>query len=87
VLERQTGSGWARVDTDLGARFVWDQADDTYSARYDVPGDAALGAHRLRIVSGSYTLTTRTFEVVRSTALRVLGARVVDGGHSCFPSS
>ena len=76
VLERRTGTGWARVDTDLGARFVWDQNGDTYSARYDVPRDAALGAHRLRIVSGSYTLTTRTFEVVRATSLRVLGARL-----------
>jgi neutral ceramidase len=79
VLERQTGKGWARIDTDLGARFVWDQSDDTYSARYDVPRDAALGAHRLRVVSGSYTLTTRTFEIVRATSLRVLGVRLVGG--------
>ncbi|MCW2607589.1 MAG: hypothetical protein JWO60_2282 [Frankiales bacterium] len=79
VLERRTGSAWSRVDTDLGARFVWEQSGDTYAARYDVPADAALGAYRVRVLSGSYTLTTRTFTVAEATALRPLGARL-DGG-------
>jgi hypothetical protein len=77
VLERQTGRTWQRVDTDLGNRFVWEEADGDYTARYDVPADAAPGPHRLRIVSGSYTLTTRTFSVVPAAGLRLLGARVV----------
>jgi hypothetical protein len=32
----------------------------------------------MRVVSGSYTLTTRTFDVVPAESLRVLGAELVD---------
>jgi hypothetical protein len=79
VLERSVGSGWRTVDTDLGNRFVWEESDGAYTARYDVPADAATGRYRLRVVSGSYTLTTRVFDVLPSPGLRVLGARMVGG--------
>ncbi len=77
VLERQVGSAWTPVSTDLGVRWVWEEADGTYSARYDVPADAPLGKHRVRVLSGSYTLTTAPFTVAASSGLRVLGAEVV----------
>lgn len=77
VLERRVDGAWRTVDTDLGSRFVWEEDDGDYTARYDVPADAAPGAHRLRILSGSYQLTTRSFEVVPAETLRVLGAELV----------
>ncbi|MFP5218935.1 MAG: neutral/alkaline non-lysosomal ceramidase N-terminal domain-containing protein [Actinomycetes bacterium] len=83
VLERAVGDGWEPVETDLGLRFVWEQSDDEYRARYDVPGDAPLGRHRLRVVSGAYELVTRGFEVERNDRLRVLGARL-DGSTLVF---
>lgn len=76
VLERAVHDGWETVATDLGNRFVWEQSGSDYRARFDVPGEAALGLHRLRVLSGSYELTTHTFDVVPSAGLRVLGARV-----------
>jgi hypothetical protein len=75
-VERQVGGAWQRVDSDLGVRFVWEEADGQYTARYDVPPDATTGSYRLRILSGSYTLTTRTFTVAPASGLRVLGARL-----------
>lgn len=77
VLERRSGSVWTPVESDLGVHFVWDEANGTYTARYDVPAAAATGPHRLRILSGSYSLTTRTFSIVPSSGLRALGVRVV----------
>jgi neutral ceramidase len=76
-LERAGAEGWETVATDLGHRFVWEQSGSDYTARFDVPSDATPGAHRLRVLSGGYELTTRTFEIVPSTGLRVLGARLV----------
>ena len=76
VLERRDGDRWTQVATDLGIRFVWEQEGRTYRARYDVPADAPLGEHRVRVVSGAYALTSRSFAVVPSDGLRVLGARV-----------
>jgi neutral ceramidase len=84
VVERLVGKAWQRVATDLGVRFVWEEADGAYTARYDVPADAALGPHRLRVLSGSYTLTTRTFSVVPAFGLRVLGARLSGGSVVLF---
>lgn len=78
VVERQVAPGsWQQVDSDLGIRFVWEQSGSDYTARYDVPATAAPGTYRVRVLSGSYTLTTRTFAVVPSSELKVLGARVV----------
>jgi neutral ceramidase len=77
VLERAGKEGWQTVATDLGHRFVWEQSGSEHSARFDVPGDAVPGIHRLRVLSGSYELTTRAFEIVPSSGLRVLGARLV----------
>ena len=87
VLERLVGAkpgrdgaapavaSWRTVDTDLGTRWVWEEADGAYTARYDVAADAPLGTHRVRVVSGSYELTTTPFEVVASDGLRLLGVR------------
>lgn len=75
VLQRAGGNGWETVGTDLGNRVVWEQSGSLYRARFDVPGDAAPGRHRVRVLSGSYRLTTRTFRVVPSSGLRVLGVR------------
>ncbi len=77
VLERRVGSAWKPVASDLGVRWVWEEADGTYTARYDVPADAPTGKHRVRVLSGSYTLTTKTFTVAPASTLRVLGAEVV----------
>lgn len=75
VLQRAVGDGWKTVATDLGNRVVWEQSGNVYRARFDVPGDADPGRHRVRVLSGSYRLTTRTFRVVPSSGLRVLGVR------------
>ena len=77
VVERLAGKAWQQVDSDLGVRFVWEEADGTYTARWDVPADATPGTHRIRVVSGSYALVTRTFSVTPSTGLKPLGARLV----------
>jgi neutral ceramidase len=79
LLERAAGEGWEPVTTDLGTRVVWEQAGSEYRARVDLPADAPLGTHRLRVLSGGYELTTRAFEVVPSDGLRVLGVRLTDG--------
>ena len=77
VVERQVGDRWPRVDSDLGVRFVWEESDGDYSARWDVPADAIPGKYRVRVLSGGYTLTTRTFSVVPASSLQVLGAELV----------
>jgi hypothetical protein len=77
LVERKVAGGLAAVDSDLRGRIVWEEADGDYTARYDVPAGAPVGPHRMRVVSGSYTLTTRTFDVVPAESLRVLGAELV----------
>lgn len=75
ALQRKVRGAWRTVATDLGTRFVWEQSGSEHHARFDVPHDARPGRHRVRVLSGSYRLTTRDFRIVPSRGLRVLGVR------------
>lgn len=75
VLERDAGDRWRRVADDLGTRWVWQQSGSDYAARFDVPWDLRAGTHRVRVLSGSYTLTTERFRIAPTDDLRLLGAR------------
>jgi hypothetical protein len=74
VLERHSSDGdWEAADSDLGTGFVWREADGRYRARYDIDPALPLGRHRLRVLSGTYELTSEPFEIAASDELRLRG--------------
>lgn len=80
VLERMEDDDWEVVDSDLGHRWAWRQDGDTYTARYDVEPEWPAGTYRVRVLSGSYELTTDPFEITPSTGLIVRGATLEEQG-------
>jgi neutral ceramidase len=75
VVERQRDDerGWEAVDDDLGIGLVWEQRGRRASARYEVPGDLPCGRYRIVLRGARVTVASRSFEVVPSRGLRVLG--------------
>lgn len=73
TLERSVAGSWRASDSDLGLSFIWREEGGDYTARYEVPAWEPPGLHRLRITSGAYELTSRTFRIRRSKALKVRG--------------
>lgn len=86
LLERESGSGWETVTSDLGLGFVWTEWFGDYTVRYDVPPDLPTGTYRLRVNAEKYELTNRRFDIAPSTGLRVRGVRAENAGPGAEPT-
>jgi hypothetical protein len=76
TVERQVKRRWRTITDDLGLQILW-RVDDQgrYLAQWQVPLTAAAGTYRFVVTANRYKLTSGTFRVSRSTALKV---RVLD---------
>lgn len=72
-VERLARGRWRASDSDLGLSFIWREEGGSYGARWEVPASQPAGAHRIRIRSTGYDLTSRAFSVRRSAGLRLRG--------------
>ncbi|WP_372789563.1 neutral/alkaline non-lysosomal ceramidase N-terminal domain-containing protein [Paraconexibacter sp.] len=85
AVERQEGTSWRRVDSDLGLSIAWREVSEgAFAARYDVPGDLPTGTYRLRVASARYDLPSRPFSVAADDGLVPLGVvmRRLKGGRT-----
>ena len=74
-VQRRVGRRWREVANDLGLSILWSvDAEGVYTAKWEVPRDAALGRHRFVITGNRYRLASRGFPV---NAARTLSPKVV----------
>jgi neutral ceramidase len=76
TVQRAVDGAWRDVITDLDIGLLWREQLGTgrYRAHLDVAHDLAEGTYRFRIDSERYQLTSRSFRVVASDGIRLLGA-------------
>ncbi len=69
--------GHGIATTDQGLQVIW-RVDDNgiYSAQWEVPRDAALGAYRFVVTGNHYRLASAPFTVTRATTLSVEGRSI-----------
>jgi neutral ceramidase len=84
-VQRQAGSSWRTVDTDLGLRILWrvgeptlvgiprfrPRARGTYTASWEPPRSAPGGRYRFVVTASRYRLASRPFRLVAARSLRV----------------
>jgi neutral ceramidase len=72
LAQRQVGSRWETVDTDLGLDMLW-HADDQgrYDVTWEIPLDVPAGTYRLVVAATGYRLDSRPFTVRPLTTLAV----------------
>ena len=74
-VQRRVGRRWRNVADDLGLTILWSVDDSgVYTARWEVPRDAAAGRHRFVVTANRYRLESRAFPV---NPARTLSVKVV----------
>jgi neutral ceramidase len=76
TVQRAVEGGWRTAATDLDVGLLWREELGTgrYRAHFDVAHDLPEGIYRFLIESARYRLTSRSFRVVASDGIRLLGA-------------
>jgi neutral ceramidase len=73
TAQRKVRGKWRKAATDLGLQFLWRAgADGVYKVEWEVPLSAKAGEYRFKVTAKRYTLTTGSFHVTPSTALKVV---------------
>lgn len=79
-LERRHKHRWVLAASDLGLQVLWGvDGDGVYTAQWEIPLNARLGAYRFVVRGNRYRLVSRSFSVLASRALTVVqdGTRAV----------
>ena len=72
TVQRQAGTAWKTVTTDLGVQIVWTvDSSGLYRAAWQVPYDAPTGTYRFLITANRYQLASASFPVAASGALKL----------------
>jgi neutral ceramidase len=76
TVQRAVDGAWRDVASDLDIGLLWREQLGTgrYRAHFDLAHDLVEGIYRFRIDSARYQLTSRSFRVVASDGIRLLGA-------------
>jgi neutral ceramidase len=76
TVQRAVEGAWRTAATDLDIGLLWREELGTgrYRAHFDVAHDLPEGTYRFLIDSARYQLTSRSFRVVASDGIRLLGA-------------
>jgi neutral ceramidase len=70
TVQRRAGRRWVASDSDLGLDLLWEVGSaGGYTARWEVPLDAAPGRYRFVVTANRYRLVSRPFRVERSRRL------------------
>lgn len=71
-VQRRSHGHWRTVESDLGLEVMWRvDSNGVYRAEWEPPYDHRLGKYRFRITANKYRLTSHSFRVRPSEALRV----------------
>ena len=81
VQRRHRARGWVRADDDLGLNMLW-KVDPAgrHTAEWEIPLSAPSGAYRFVVEAKRYRLTSTTFRVQRTSALRVVATPAAAAG-------
>jgi len=71
-VQHRSGGHWRTVESDLGLEILWRvDSNGLYRAEWEPPYNHRLGKYRFRITANKYHLTSHSFRVRPSRALRV----------------
>ncbi len=72
TAQRRKGKRWVTEDSDLGLAMLWTVDDEgRHSVKWEIPRDMPRGSYRLVVTAKRYRLTSSTFRVFGSTAVKV----------------